>query len=132
MVSDIVGDRTLDAFLEAERPVPAPREALCHTDVKGEHLFVDTTAVRVERLIDWADAEICDPAKDHAGSTIWLGPTFTREVVALSGEDDGTLAERAIFLGRADLLDYFNAVVVGAETGSLGLLTAQLRAAFSD
>jgi aminoglycoside phosphotransferase (APT) family kinase protein len=132
VATDIVGERALLAFLEAKRPDPIEREALCHTDMKGEHLFLDTTCTRVERLIDWADAEVCDPAKDYAGFTIWLGPTFTREVVSVGEEDDGTLAERAIFLGRADLLDYWNGVVTGAETGSPALLTAQLRAAFSD
>lgn len=132
VVSDVIGERVLLAFLEADRPRPVARASLCHTDMKGEHVFLDHACARVERLIDWADAEICDPAKDYAGCTIWLGPAFTREVVAAGGEDDATLADRAIFLGRADLLDYFNGVVLGAETGDLPLLTAQLRAAFNE
>ncbi len=108
------------------------REVLCHTDVKGEHLFLDDGRARVRSLIDWADAEVCDPAKDYADLTIWLGPAYTRAVVAASGEDDGTLADRAIWLGRAGHLDYWNNVLAGTETAPSSLITAQLRAAFSD
>jgi hypothetical protein len=63
---------------------------------------------------------------------MWLGPAFTRAVVAASGEDDGSMAERAIFLGRSGLLDYWDGVLAGSETAPIPLITAQLRAAFSD
>ena len=75
---------------------------------------------------------MCDPAKDYAGLVGWLGPAFARGCAAASGEDDPTLADRAIWLGRAGLLDYWDAVLAGRESAPISLLTAQLRAAFSD
>ena len=54
---------------------------LCHTDIKGEHVFVDEDRRRVTSIIDWADTEVCDPAKDYAGLVGWLGPTFARASV---------------------------------------------------
>jgi Phosphotransferase enzyme family len=131
-VGEIVGHDRLQAFLDAPPPTPVVLETLCHTDIKGEHLFLNDTCTRVRRVIDWADAEICDPAKDYAAFTIWLGPTFTHAVVAASGEDDGTLAERAIFLARAGHLGYWDNVLAGTESAPLPLLEAQVRAAFSD
>ena len=89
------------AFLEEPPPPRGTRSVLCHTDLKGEHVFVDARATRVTAIIDWADAEVCDPALDLAGLTIWQGPRFVRAAAAAYGDtDDGTLAERAIWLGR--------------------------------
>jgi aminoglycoside phosphotransferase (APT) family kinase protein len=131
-VGALVGHDRLRAFLDAEPPAPVDREVFCHTDVKGEHLFLDEPRSRVRHVIDWADAEVCDPAKDYADLTIWRGPSFTRAVVAAGGEDDGSMAERAIWLGRAGNLDYWDNVLAGTETAPTQLLIAQVRAAFSD
>ena len=83
-------------------------------------------------IIDWADTEVCDPAKDYAGLVIWLGPSFTRACVEASGEEDPSLADRAIWLGRAGVLDYWDAVLAGREHAPIPLITEQLRIAFSD
>jgi aminoglycoside phosphotransferase (APT) family kinase protein len=127
----IVGD-AVGRFLDAPPPAASDRRTLCHTDIKGEHVFVDDDRRRVTAIIDWADAEICDPAKDYAGLTGWLGPAFVRTCVQASGEEDATLAERAIWLDRAGILDYWDAVLAGRETAPIPLITAQLRTAFSD
>jgi aminoglycoside phosphotransferase (APT) family kinase protein len=119
-------------FLAGPTPQPSERRTLCHTDIKGEHIFVDAERRRVTSIIDWADAEVCDPAKDYAGLVGWLGPAFARACVDASGEDDPTLCERAIWLNRAGLLDYWGVVLAGRESAPIPLLTAQLRAAFSD
>ncbi|MGZ4132509.1 MAG: phosphotransferase, partial [Actinomycetota bacterium] len=105
---------------------------LCHTDLKGEHVFVDETRRRLTAVIDWSDAEVCDPAKDLAGFAIWLGPAFVREVAEAIDADDPTLAERAIWLGRRGLLDYWDAVLAGRETAQIPLIERQAQIAFSD
>lgn len=131
-VEELAGSAAIEAFLSAPAPAPSDRRTLCHTDLKGEHLFVDGSAERLTAIIDWADAEVCDPAKDYAGLVIWLGPAFARAAVAASGQVDATLADRAIWLGRAGILGYWDAVLDGRETGPIPLITAQLLAAFSD
>ena len=129
--TEIVGD-ALARFLGSPPPSPSDRRTLCHTDIKGEHVFVDEHRRRVTAIIDWADAEVCDPAQDYAGLASWLGPSFTRTCIDVSGEDDPTLADRAIWLDRAGLLDYWEAVLAGRESAPIPLITEQLRIAFSD
>jgi aminoglycoside phosphotransferase (APT) family kinase protein len=129
--ADIAGD-AVGRFLSSSAPEPSDRRTLCHTDIKGEHVFVDDGRRRVTAIIDWADAEVSDPAKDYAGLVIWLGPSFTRACVEASGEDDPSLADRAIWLGRAGVLDYWDAVLSGVEHAPIPLITEQLRIAFSD
>jgi aminoglycoside phosphotransferase (APT) family kinase protein len=129
--TEIAGD-VVGRFLSSPAPRPSDRRTLCHTDIKGEHVFVDEQRQRVTAIIDWADTEVCDPAKDYAGLVGWLGPAFARACVDASGEDDPTLADRAIWLDRAGILDYWDAVLAGRETAPIPLITAQLRIAFSD
>ena len=129
--TDIVGD-AVARFLASTPPSPSDRRTLCHTDIKGEHVFVDEQRRHVTAIIDWADTEVCDPAKDYAGLASWLGPSFARTCIDESGEDDPTLADRAIWLDRAGLLDYWDAVLAGREHAPIPLITEQLRIAFSD
>jgi aminoglycoside phosphotransferase (APT) family kinase protein len=129
--TDIVGD-AVARFLASTPPSPSDRRTLCHTDIKGEHVFVDEQRRHVTAIIDWADTEVCDPAKDYAGLASWLGPSFARTCIDESGEDDPTLADRAIWLDRAGLLDYWDAVLAGREHAPIQLITEQLRIAFSD
>jgi aminoglycoside phosphotransferase (APT) family kinase protein len=129
--TEIAGDNA-PRFLGERPPAPSDRRTLCHTDVKGEHVFVDDERRRVSAIIDWADAEVCDPAKDYAGLVGWLGPSFTRACVEAGGEDDPTLAERAIWLARAGMLGYWDDVLAGRERAPIRLITEQLRTAFSD
>ena len=119
-------------FLASTPPSPSDRRTLCHTDIKGEHVFVDGQRRRVTAIIDWADTEVCDPAKDYAGLASWLGPSFARTCIDESGEDDPTLADRAVWLERAGLLDYWDAVLTGREHAPIPLITEQLRIALSD
>jgi aminoglycoside phosphotransferase (APT) family kinase protein len=127
----IVGN-AVPRFLSTPAPAQSDRRTLCHTDIKGEHVFVDEERRRVTAIIDWADAEVCDPAKDYAGLVMWLGPSFTRACAAAAGEDDPTLADRAIWLGRAGLIEYWDDVLAGVEDAPIPLITEQLRIAFSD
>lgn len=130
----VAGD-AVDTFLisplssEARTPGKA---VVCHADLKGEHIFVSEDGTRVTALIDWADMTIADPATDFAGLVIWLGPSFAREVIAAykGPADEGTL-DRAVFLARAGLLTYCEAVLEGRERGSRAIIGPQLAAAFS-
>ena len=127
----IVGD-AVPRFLASPVPAPSDRRTLCHTDIKGEHVFVDDERRRVTAIIDWADTEVCDPAKDYAGLVGWLGPSFTRACIEASDEDDPTLADRAIWLNRAGIIEYWDDVLKGVEDAPIPLITEQLRMAFSD
>jgi len=139
----IAGD-AVSQFLDERPPKGGARRVLCHTDLKGEHLFVDEGASRLTAVIDWADAEVSDPAIDLAGVVGWLGPAFAREVAGRSGSgagsssgsgsvwDDPQLADRAIWLARAGILAYWNLVVTGREQAPFPVIASQLRAAFSD
>jgi aminoglycoside phosphotransferase (APT) family kinase protein len=129
--TEIAGD-AVGLFLSSSPPEPSDRRTLCHTDIKGEHVFVDEPRRRVTAIIDWADTEVCDPAKDYAGLVGWLGPAFARDSVAASGEDDPTLADRALWLDRAGILDLWDAVLAGRGTAPIPLITEQLRIAFND
>jgi hypothetical protein len=111
----------------------AGKAVVCHADLKGEHVFVSEDGTRVTALIDWADMTISDPARDFAGLVIWLGPSFAREVIAAykGPVDEGTL-DRAVFLARAGLLSYCEAILEGRERGVRSIIDPQLAAAFSD
>jgi aminoglycoside phosphotransferase (APT) family kinase protein len=130
-----VAGNAVDAFLVDPLPTSARKPAkgvLCHADLKGEHLYVSEDGTRLTAILDWADAEIVDPAVDLAGLAIWLGPSFVREVVRGYGgvADEGT-AERAVFLARAGLLSYLDQVLHNREAAPPpGVVDAQLRAAF--
>lgn len=128
----VAGDG-VDAFLGAPLPPEARvagKPVLCHADLKGEHLFVSEDGTRLTAIVDWADLSIAEPAVDLAGLTIWLGPSFVRAVAAEYGAPPGT-AERAVYLGRAGLLGYLDAIEEGREPApERALLDAQLRAAF--
>jgi aminoglycoside phosphotransferase (APT) family kinase protein len=125
----IVGSQ-LAEFMGAPRPHPSHRRVLCHTDLKGEHIFVAEDRGSVTAIIDWADTEVCDPARDYAGLVIWLGERFAASAIGASREDDDTLLERAVWLARAGMLDYWNEVVAGREHAPEGLIREQLRTAF--
>ena len=105
---------------------------LCHTDLKGEHIFVSEDGGRVTAIVDWADAAITDPAVDFAGLGIWLGPSFVHEVlnVYTGSSDEGTF-HRAMFLARAGLLGYLAENLDGGNSTPVPLLDAQLRAVFA-
>jgi hypothetical protein len=127
----IAGDAVSRFFLVAP-PSAEVRRVLCHTDLKGEHLFVDRSCSGLTAVIDWADAEVSDPALDVAGIVGWLGPSVARDVVAASGSQGPHLADRAIWLARAGILRYWNLVVAGDEQAPLPVIESQLRAAFGD
>jgi len=130
-MTEIAGPN-VQRFLEDPAPIPSDRRTLCHTDIKGEHIFVHRDRRRVTAIIDWADVEICDPAKDYAGLVGWLGPSFARACVEAAGENDAALADRAIWLDRAGILDHWDAVLAEREAAPIPLITKQLRTAFSD
>ena len=133
--SRVVGN-AVDAFLVDPIPAdarPTGSAVLCHTDLKGEHLFVSEDGGRLTAIVDWADASIADPAVDFAGLAIWLGPSFVREVLGVyTGPADEVTFHRALFLARAGLLSYLGAMLEGTTTASIPVLDAQLRAAFSE
>jgi hypothetical protein len=129
----VVG-HTLDAFLvnpfPAGRPAPGPK-VLCHTDLKGEHIFVSEDGTRLTAILDWADMAVCDPAVDLGGLAIWLGPTFVQEVLGFyTGSQDDGLFERAVYQARAGLLDAMDRHTSGEEVISVPVIEAQLRAVF--
>jgi len=136
----IAGD-AVSRFLDEPPPVPHVRRVLCHTDLKGEHLFVDETCSRLTAVIDWADAEVSDPAIDLAGIVGWLGPAVAREVggsasaasrvsASISASADPQLTDRAIWLARAGMLAYWNLVVAGEVDAPYPVIASPLRAAF--
>jgi hypothetical protein len=127
----IAGD-AVARFLLEQPPSPQVRRVLCHTDLKGEHLFVDRSCSWLTAVIDWADAEVSDPAVDLAGVVGWLGPSVARDVVATSASKDPRLADRAIWLARAGMLRYWNLIVAGDEQAPLPVIESQLRAAFGE
>jgi aminoglycoside phosphotransferase (APT) family kinase protein len=134
--SEIAPGEAVRRFLDEKPPAPSPERVLCHTDLKGEHLFVDESCSRLTAVIDWADAEVCDPAFDLAGVVGWLGPAIAREMAETAGAGSGwggpQLADRAIWLARAGILAYWNLVVAGETQAPFPVIASQLRAAFGD
>ncbi len=128
-VTAIVGDEA-SRFVASEPPSASERRVLCHTDVKGEHVFVDAARAQVTSIIDWADVEVCDPARDYAGLAAWLGPAFMRAVAVEAGEDDA-LVDRARWMARAGGLIWMDQVLTGREDAPLALIEQELRAAFA-
>ncbi|HEX6843795.1 MAG TPA: phosphotransferase [Actinomycetota bacterium] len=125
----VAGDG-VDAFLGAPLPTEARtagKPVVCHTRLTGEHLFVSEDGTRLTAIVDWIHLAIAEPAVDLGGLTVWLGPSFVRQVAAESGAAPGT-AERGVYLGRADLLARLDAA--GTTGVDRVLLDAQLRAAF--
>jgi aminoglycoside phosphotransferase (APT) family kinase protein len=130
MAIEIAGD-DVSRFLALPTATPSERRTLCHTDIKGEHIFVDGERRAVTAIIDWADSEVCDPARDYSGLVIWLGAGFARDAAEASGEPDATLVERAIWIARAGMLGYLEELRTGRERAPMALVRRQLQAAFS-
>jgi aminoglycoside phosphotransferase (APT) family kinase protein len=131
----VVG-QAVDTFLVdpiPERSIKSGKAVLCHADVKGEHIFVSEDGTRITALIDWANVAIADPAVDFGGLAIWLGPSFVREALnAYTGPADEGTFDRAIFLARAGMLNYLEAMIEGRENPAPApLIDAQLRAVFA-
>ncbi len=132
----VAGD-AVDAFLSDPLPMEARSAAagvLCHTALKGEHLFVSEDGTRLTAIVDWADAAIADPAADLAGLATWLGPAFVREVLrSYDGPADEGTYHRAVFLARAGLLGFLDEQLAGtSEPAPVAMLDAQLRVVFRD
>jgi aminoglycoside phosphotransferase (APT) family kinase protein len=124
------GGDEASTFLASSPPQPSTRRSLCHTDIKGEHIFVRQGGSEVTAIIDWADAEVCDPARDYAGLVIWLGPAFTRAAAVAGEGNDPTLADRAIWIGRAGVARYLSDMLAGGERAPMALIEQQIRTAF--
>ncbi len=129
----IVGHR-LDTFLVNPFPAGTPKagpKVLCHTGIKGEHIYVSEDGTRLTAIVDWADVAVSDPALDLAGFAIWLGPTFVHEVLEFyTGPVDGGIEERAVYLARANLLIFMDRHLAGEVRASIPVVDAQLRAVF--
>jgi len=82
------------SFLRTPPPPDAHQPAFCHNDLGIEHVLVagDT----VTGIIDWSDAALTDPARDHAKLYRDLGP------IALPPKH---LRERAVFYARCGALE---------------------------
>jgi aminoglycoside phosphotransferase (APT) family kinase protein len=82
------------SFLNSPPP-PDPGEiAFCHNDFDIEHILVDGETVT--GVIDWTDAALTDPARDHAKLYRDLGP------IALPPSH---LRDRAVFYARCGALE---------------------------
>jgi hypothetical protein len=57
---------------------------------------------------------------------------LARACIEAGGEDGPTLADRAIWLGRAGIMEYWDDVLAGIERAPTALITEQLRIAFND
>jgi aminoglycoside phosphotransferase (APT) family kinase protein len=127
---DALAGGAVTRFLSKPVPPASTARVLCHTDLKGEHVFVADGMETVTSIIDWADVEVSDPAMDLAGLVIWLGPTLVGRVARAYGSTDVGIVERAVWLARAGLVRYWDGVLNGTESAPLPLITAQLRIAF--
>lgn len=129
--ADVVDDE-IRRYLRGEiGPVRSAEVALCHGDLKGEHIILATDGSRVAGVLDWADAGANDPAVDFAGLLIWLGPGFVRAVLArYRPRRDEAFFARAVTLARLGILRGLGATLAGEDAWPLDLAKRQLERAF--
>jgi aminoglycoside phosphotransferase (APT) family kinase protein len=127
-------DAEMERYLSGDVPLPSPSPlalALCHADLKGEHILVSQDGHEVAGVLDWADAAITDPLLDFARLMIWLGEPFVR--LALEHYDhpvDAAFLERVCFYGRCFPLDNLGWQLTNRFYAPLELLVSQARWAF--
>ncbi|WP_131738221.1 phosphotransferase family protein [Actinomadura roseirufa] len=116
-------------------PLPPPQSSasarapvLAHADLKGEHLLVRPDGT-LAGVLDWADAEAADPARDIAGVAISIGAAAARRVANAAGHGAATAA-RGLHLARCETVIRLDDRVHGTDDSPLPLLRAQLRRAW--
>ncbi|UQU66957.1 aminoglycoside phosphotransferase family protein [Couchioplanes caeruleus] len=114
----------VEAFLAAPAPEPAPAATLVfsHHDLGIEHVLVDPGTGAVTGVIDWSDAAVGDPARDHGLILRDLGPSA---LAAASPRDDQALIRRIWFYARCGLIAD---LAYGLETGRHEYATKSLTA----
>lgn len=95
-----------EVVLRAERVVSEPPPAgagtgvLVHSDLWPEHLLVDDVSLELTGIIDWGDAEMGDPAADHAAAWFLGGDEALAACMRSAGVPwSETFAARARFHG---------------------------------
>lgn len=118
-------------FLEGTVPVPGDcgGRAVCHTDLKGEHVLLDAETSSINGIIDWADVALDDPAVDIGSLAIWLGEDFVRAVADGYGAPR-ELVERGLFRIRTWILIGFADALAGKNSWPLELVRRQVAFAF--
>jgi aminoglycoside phosphotransferase (APT) family kinase protein len=121
----------MQAYLDGTVDVPSPAtdRALCHTDLKGEHVLLDPRTSRITGVIDWADIAVDDPAVDLGSLAIWLGEGFVRAVAERYGAR-ADIVERGLFRIRTWLLTGFARMLLGQNGWPEPLVKTQVTWAF--
>lgn len=118
--------RRAERVLASPPPPGAGERALVHADLWPEHLLVDEVSLELTGVIDWGDAEIGDPAVDHAGAWFLGGDEALAACLRAAGVAwDEALVARARFHGVHHAIgDAWWAM----ERGATGYLDWALRA----
>ncbi|WP_067474575.1 phosphotransferase family protein [Actinomadura hibisca] len=96
---------------------------LAHADLKGEHLMVRSDGA-LAGVLDWADAELADPARDVAGLAISVGAPAAAQIAIEAGHTHAT-ALAGVFLARCETLLRLDERLRDASDSPLPLLRAQ-------
>ncbi len=116
------------AILEEPPAAGAGDRCLTHADFFPEHLLVDPVSHELVGVIDWADAEVGDPARDLAGAWLLAGDEGLEAALArYAPARDASLAPRARYFA---IVQAIGDAWYGAER-SLADIVASSRAALS-
>jgi aminoglycoside phosphotransferase (APT) family kinase protein len=98
--------RPVEDFLGRPPPADNRAAALCHNDLRAEHMLVDVGTSAITGTIDWTDAAISDPARDLAFVYRDLRPEAFELTPDHYGDPfSGADRERAAFYARCKLLE---------------------------
>lgn len=95
----------VEAFLDGPAPAPTARLAFSHNDLGAEHVLVAGAPLTVSAVIDWSDAAVVDPANDFGLILRDIGPLALDAALAVYGDSDPALRERAAFHARCTLFE---------------------------
>jgi aminoglycoside phosphotransferase (APT) family kinase protein len=100
---------------------------LLHADIKGEHIFVNSTG-QLTGIIDWSDAAIGHPSVDIGGIAISIGAAAAARVGTKAGYSREVVA-KGIFLARCNLVILLDKLLNGTDDSPEWLVRIQLKRA---
>lgn len=104
------------------------RDVLTHADLKGEHIFLDSTG-RVTGIIDWSDAQVGCPSFEVCGLTVSVGAEMAARIAKRGGHEAGVVW-KGVLMARCNGVLCLEGILNGDDDSPERLVRGQLMRAF--
>ncbi|OAQ66092.1 transferase [Pochonia chlamydosporia 170] len=103
-------------------------EVLTHADLKGEHIFLDSTG-HIMGIIDWSDAQIGCPSFEAFGLTVAVGAKMAARIAVRAGYG-AEIVWKGVLMARCNGVTSLEGIMSGNDDSPEWLVRSQLNRAF--